>query len=42
MLSPPMYEAAARCVLIDAQGAPGFDADAFHLLLVEQARSREH
>jgi len=37
-----MFEAAARCVRIDTQGAPGFDAGAFHLLLVEHAQSREH
>ena len=28
MLSRPMFEAAAHCVRIDTQGAPGFDADA--------------
>lgn len=42
MLSRPVFEAAARCVLIDVQGEPGFNADAFRLLLVEHARSWEH
>lgn len=42
MLSRPVFEAAARCVLVDVQGEPGFDADAFRLLLVEHARSWEH
>lgn len=42
MLSRPVFEAAARCVLIDVQGEPGFDANALRLLLVEHARSWEH
>lgn len=42
MLSRPVFEAAARCVLINIQGEPGFDADAFRVLLVEHARSWEH
>lgn len=42
MLSRPVFEATARCVLVDVQGEPGFDADAFRLLLVEHARSWEH
>lgn len=42
MLSRPVFEAAARCVLVDVLGEPGFEADAFRLLLVEHARSWEH
>jgi hypothetical protein len=42
MLSRPVFEAAARCPLVDIQGRPGFDLQAFKRVLVEHVRSWEH
>jgi hypothetical protein len=42
MLSRPVFEAAARCPLVNIQGRPGFDAQAFKRILVEHVRSWEH
>jgi len=38
MLSRPVFEAAARCELIDVHGRAGFDPQAFYMCCVEHAR----
>jgi len=42
MLSRPIFEAAARCTLIDVSGRAGFDIHEFKRLVVEHVRHWEH
>ncbi|KAB1448546.1 hypothetical protein [Bordetella bronchiseptica] len=42
MLSKPVFEAIARCPLVDVNSKAGFEEQAFRRLLVEYARTWEH
>jgi hypothetical protein len=42
MLSRPVFEAAARCPVVDIQGHPGFEPHLFTQLLVQYVRTWEN
>ena len=41
MLSRPVFEAAARCPLVDVDGRAGFDFKTFYMICVEHAREED-